>query len=175
MPFTLAIWMTLGGFAQPPRQPYPAFTGTEFAFTEAQEQWVRGATKVNRLEAVLEPFDARLVRMLGCAQHDCREVATDLIGAQGMDAARALIWGTMHRDAEVQSRCRMLINRLVCQGCNGTGLCPTCMGTGTDLENETPWCWTGHRKYHGNYSDNSFTCACPHCNGTGKPGFEVEQ
>ncbi len=146
----------------------PAPPGTDMAFIVATEEFVRSARRPNRLEAVMPPMEAQLIRMLGC-RDACREVAQDLLHARGWDAARFLVWGAWMPDASISRLSEGLLNRLACVRCRGTGLCLACMGTGRP-GGRAEWC--DSCEYHwlpGGDDQGKWLYVCAKCRGSGLP------
>jgi hypothetical protein len=114
--------------------------------------------------------EARLIRMLGCPTGDCRDMAADMLHAQGWDAARALIWGTWTRNVSIRSRSEGLLAQLACPWCMGTGLCSICGGLYQSPWTEHEWCQFGEKRWMATPEyDGGTICLCAECNGTGQP------
>lgn len=106
-------------------QDVPAPIG-DVEFRIAQEEFVRATGTIHDLDQVIPSVDARMIRRLGCEHFDCREAASKDIAAEGPRMFKALVWGGWHKDAEIASRCDLLMDLLThkpCQRCSGTGQC----------------------------------------------------
>lgn len=105
-------------------------------FDDVMESWVIDSLDKHdprrRLETVADPAVAKLVRMLGCDRHDCRQTAAELILGAGEDPGepqrflRPLLWARRHRDPEVRHLAGGLFEALYppCRMCDGTGWYP---------------------------------------------------
>lgn len=74
------------------------------------------------LEDFVPRKQAILIRQLGCPEFECRELHTQTLADMGQGVFEALVWGTRMKDAEIVTRCRILLRKLyVCPLCKGSG------------------------------------------------------
>jgi hypothetical protein len=95
-------------------------THEDLRFMDAQEAFV---IKAKPGMTPPPPF-YQMIERLGRTCHDCRERATDDLGAIGPESIRWLMWGRRHNDPEIRMRCESaLAKATMCQWCRGTGCC----------------------------------------------------
>ncbi len=96
-------------------------------FALVQEEWIYAHARPFSLDQVLPRDLADLIRDLGCGRFTRRQNAERLLSLESSErVARALVWGSHAKDAEIANRCDLLLRAYrTCDHCQGTAWCPT--------------------------------------------------
>jgi hypothetical protein len=114
----------------PPPAPVPPQASSDKYFSEVVENFVISSVvdPSNRwadrtLDGNVGAEGARLLRSLGCGRQECRDLAAELIEAEGERAFRWLLWGERSIDPHIRHESTRLIDRLFyrCAYCEGAG------------------------------------------------------